>query len=43
MKRLYDPQYGSLRHLIEGHSQGHDLTPQARRASYWRNTVKIVT
>lgn len=43
MKRLYLPEYGSLRLLLEGHSQGTNLNAQARRGSYWHNTVKVTT
>jgi|SRR3989344_6117849 len=41
MKRKYLPEYQSLSYLIDGFSSGNNLTPQARRGSYWRNTIKV--
>ncbi len=43
MKRKYLPEYQSLTHLVRGLTSGVNLNAQARRGSYWRNTIKVQT
>jgi S1-C subfamily serine protease len=43
MKRKHLQKYRSLSLVLEGHSQGKALDPTRKRASYWSNSVRIVT
>ncbi len=41
MRRRDSPQYQSLVQLMEGNTPARDMTPAARRAAYWDNTVQV--
>ena len=41
MKRKHLPKYESLAYLVKGLTHGKSLDAQARRGSYWRNTIKV--